>query len=77
MKSVTFTEFRKQASGLLTAVEQGQRFVIIRHGRPVAELVPYTAPQESLPAWKRPGIRLKRSGAALSAAILAERSEDA
>jgi prevent-host-death family protein len=77
METVTFTEFRKQASSILTKVEQGQSFVIIRHGRPVAEVMPYKAPPQDQPAWKRPGIRLQRSGAALSTAILAEREENA
>ena len=76
MKTVTFTEFRSQASSLFTQVEQGQRFVIIRHGRPIAEMIPYQTPTQSQPAWKRPGIRLQRSGASLSAAILAEREEN-
>lgn len=75
MKTVTFTEFRNQASGLLTQVEQGQRFVIIRHGRPIAEMIPYQTPSQSQPAWKRPGIRLQRNRASLAAAILAEREE--
>lgn len=76
MKTITSTEFRKQASGVLTEVEQGQSFIIIRHGRPVAEMMPYQMPPQAQPAWKQPGIRLQRSGAALSAAILAEREED-
>lgn len=76
MKTVTFTEFRNQASGLLTLVEQGQSFVIIRHGHPIAEIIPYQTPTQSQPAWKRPGIRLQRSGASLSTAILAEREEN-
>ena len=75
MQTITFTEFRKQASNLITLVEQGQHFVIIRHGEPVAEIVPYQTPAPSLPAWKQPGIRLQRSGVSLSAAILAEREE--
>jgi prevent-host-death family protein len=76
MKSITFTEFRRQASGLLTQVEAGQRFVIIRHGRPVAEVIPYREPEAGQPSWKRPGLRLQRSGASLADAILAERQED-
>ena len=50
METITFTEFRKQASGILTKVEQGQSFVIIRHGRPVAEMMPYQMPPQAQPA---------------------------
>lgn len=73
MKTVTFTEFRRHASTLLTEVEQGQTVIIVRHSKPIAELVPYSDKAERLPAWKQPGIKLALAGAELSAAILAER----
>ena len=49
MKTVTFTEFRKKASGFFSEVEHGEMFVIIRHGRPIAAVTPVTQP-DSLPA---------------------------
>ena len=73
MKLVTFTEFRKRASSLITEVEQGEVLLVIRHGRPVAEVVPYTGRHKEKPAWKRPGLRLETQGASLSEAILEER----
>lgn len=74
MTTVAFTDFRKQASGMLSRVEQGEVFVIMRHGRPVAELTPVPASREHRqPAWKRPGLRLAAPGAALSRAILEDR----
>jgi len=73
MKTVTFTEFRRHASTLLTEVEQGETVVILRHSKPIAEVIPFADEANQLPAWKRPGIKLKYSGAELSAAILAER----
>lgn len=73
MKTITFSEFRTQASGLLNQVEQGETFIIIRHGRPIAEVIPYIDRADREPAWKQPGLKLQRSGAELSAAILAER----
>jgi len=75
MKTVTFTEFRKEASALLTEVEGGASMIIIRHGKPIAELVPYTGAMAAAPAWKQPGLRLEIGGASLAAAILAERVE--
>ncbi len=75
MKTVTFTEFRKNASGLFSAVEQGEIFVIIRHGRPIAEISPVSA-QNTIPGWKKPALRLSTDGKGLSEAILAERSNE-
>lgn len=73
MKTITFTEFRKQASGLLTEVEHGESYIIIRHGRPIAEITPYAGVTDREPAWKRPGLKLDDQGASLSALILEER----
>ena len=55
MKSVPLSQFRANASALIHLVEQGETVRILRHGKPVAELVP-PRPQSSdeLPAWKRP-----------------------
>lgn len=76
MKTITFTEFRQQASVLFTNVERGETYVVIRHGKPIAEIIPYVSHDASQPNWKRPGLRLQIQGAALSAAILAERAEE-
>jgi prevent-host-death family protein len=76
MKTVTFTEFRKDASSLLTEVEQGASLIIYRHGKPIAEIIPYTDTPDSPPHWKEPGLRLKIDGASLAQAIMAEREED-
>ena len=73
MKTITFTEFRKQASTLLTKVESGETFIIIRHGKPIAEVSPFVEDSAIEPAWKQPGLRLQLKGADLTTAILAER----
>lgn len=73
MKTVTFTEFRRHASSLLTEVERGQTVIIVRHSKPIAELIPFSGEADRPPAWKQPGIKLTLAGAELSAAILAER----
>ena len=73
MKTVTFTEFRKHASGLLSDVERGEVLVLIRHGRPIAEITPVGAGEAREPAWKRPGLRLAARGTGIARAILQER----
>ena len=72
MKTVTFTEFRKNASGVLDLVERGESIRLLRHGKAIAMIVPADL-REPQPAWKRPGLRLVTAGAALSKAILEER----
>ena len=75
MKTITFTEFRRHASTLFSAVESGETIVVIRHGKPIAEISP-TDKSEDLPAWKKPGLRLSVKGTELSAAILEERERE-
>jgi antitoxin (DNA-binding transcriptional repressor) of toxin-antitoxin stability system len=74
MKTVNFTDFRKNASTLLSGVEKGDILIVLRHGKAVAEIVPpRTENLRRVPSWKKPGIRLKAEGAALSKAILEDR----
>ena len=72
MNTVTFSEFRKNASTVLDRVEEGESICILRHGRPVARITPADL-DPSEPAWKRPGPRLVVPGVSLSKAILEER----
>ena len=73
MTTLTFTAFRKHASGVLSDVEKGKAFVIVRHGKPIAELSPVSPSIAHEPAWRRRGLRLVAPGASLSRAILDER----
>jgi prevent-host-death family protein len=73
MKSVAFTDFRKKASDLLTEVEHGETLILLRRGKPIAEVVPFSDKAERTPAWKLSGIRLRIQGSDLSSAILEER----
>jgi prevent-host-death family protein len=73
MKTITFTEFRKHASGVLSDVEKGESFLVLRHGKPVAEISPASEDRHAKPSWKRPGLRLTAKGASLSSAIIEER----
>ncbi len=72
MKTITFTEFRKNASTLLSDVERGEVVRVLRHGKPIAEITPIFR-QEGAPSWKSPGLRISTKGAGLSSAILEER----
>ena len=72
MKTVQFTEFRRNASGLITEVEQGETLVVIRHGRPIAEVSPVSQKDVS-PSWKRARLKLVSKGISLSRAILEDR----
>jgi len=75
MTTVTLTEFRSNASSMLSRVERGETLVVLRHGRPIAEVTPVQPRPGLEPSWKRPALRLVARGAELSAAILAERTE--
>lgn len=76
MTTIPFTEFRRNASVLLTRVEKGEILLVVRHGRPIAEITPITQADARVPSWKKPGVRLVSKGARLSAAILEERSHE-
>lgn len=76
MTTVTLTEFRSHASGMLSRVERGETLVVIRHGRPIAEVSPVSGGAGGNPSWKKPGLRLIAKGASLSRAILAERNDE-
>jgi prevent-host-death family protein len=76
MKTITFTDFRKKASGYITEVEHGEAFVIVRHGKPVAEIIPYSDKPDKMPAWKQKGIQFQLQGSDLSSAILEDRESN-
>jgi len=73
MRTITFTDFRKKASGFITEVEHGETLILLRRGKPVAEISPYHDEIPRMPSWKKPGIRLEIKGRDLSSAILEER----
>lgn len=76
MTTVTLTEFRNQASGMFTRVERGETLVVIRHGRPIAEVSPIATTSPGWPSWKKPALRLVVKGAGLTSAVLAERDHE-
>jgi len=76
MKIITFTDFRKKASGFINEVEHGETLILLRRGKPVAEVVPFSDKYQWTPSWKQPGIRLRIRGRDLSSAILDERETE-
>lgn len=76
MTTVTLTEFRSHASGMLSRVEQGETLIVLRHGRPIAEVSPVLDPAESQASWKKPALRLTTKGAGLSVAVLEDRMNE-
>lgn len=72
MKHVSFTEFRRNAATLFNAVEQGETIRVLRHGKPIAEIVPVERSKVCL-SWKRPGLLLETGDISLSREILKER----
>lgn len=72
MKIVTFTAFRQNAAAYFDAIEKGETITILRHGKPIAEIIP-ASDEERVPSWKRPGLRLSVKGASLSREIMRER----
>ena len=75
MKTVNFTEFRRNASSFFSDVENGSVLVVIRHGKPIAEVSP-VSPLQASPAWKKPALRLSVNGAGLASAITDDRSDE-
>ena len=74
MKTVTSTEFRQHATAYLNAVEQGETFRILRHGKPVADLKPIKT-GKAVPSWKRYIEPIKLRGISISDMIIKERDE--
>jgi prevent-host-death family protein len=76
MQRVNLTEFRRNVSGLINRVEQGETILVVRHGYPVAEVSPAAATPTTVPSWKRPSVPLVIRGATLSRAIIEERGDE-
>lgn len=54
MHLIPLSEFRANAAAMIDLVEQGETVRILRHGKPVAELVPVAvAAPAKVPNWKR------------------------
>jgi len=71
MRTISSTDFRKNASTYLDLVEKGAEVEIQRHGKTIARLVPPGSRGE--PAWKKPGLKLAGKVPSLSQAIIEDR----
>ena len=55
MHTIPLSEFRANTSAMIDLVEKGETVRILRHGKPVAELVPVKAEAGArVPSWKLP-----------------------
>jgi len=73
MKTIPVTDFRKNTASFINEVEHGETLVLVRRGKPVAEVIPFSDRPRKKPAWKQPSIRLQIQGSDLSTAILEDR----
>lgn len=74
---VPLSEFRANTAAMIDLVERGEIVRILRHGKPVAELVPMaSSTAQKVPSWKQPFEPVVLSGGvSLSQAVLDERNE--
>ncbi|MBN1447370.1 MAG: type II toxin-antitoxin system Phd/YefM family antitoxin [Bacteroidetes bacterium] len=75
MKQVNITDFRSRVAALLSEVEEGEEFLLLRHGRAVARVSPVRGVEQNTPSWKSAPPRLVVKGGTLSAEILEEHSD--
>lgn len=80
MHILPLSEFRANASAMIDLVEKGETVRILRHGKPVAELVPVRdEAAEKLPHWKRPiePLQIQRKDGKTGAQLIIEEREKA
>ena len=75
MKTTNSTAFRSHAAEYLTAAENGEVIVIIRHGKAIAKLSPITS-EDIRYSWQEPAIKLKIKGLSLTEELLKDRDEE-
>ncbi len=80
MQTVALSEFRANASAMIDLVEKGETVRILRHGKPVAELVPCKADKPAkIPHWKLPiePLKVVRADGKTIAQLVIEERENA
>ncbi len=70
---VNIAEAKTHLTRLIRQAEGGERVRLSRHGKPVAEIVPFSDKPDRIPTWKQKGIQLQLQGSDLSSAILEDR----
>ena len=56
MEYLQFTDFRNHSKEYFEKIEDGESFIIIRKGKPVAKILPFS---QGLTGWKRNVTRIK------------------
>ena len=56
MKIINFTDFHNNSKEYLDKVENGDSFIIIRKGKPVAKIIPFNNETQG---WKREHVKIK------------------
>jgi prevent-host-death family protein len=74
MEYVQFTDFRNHSKDYFDRIEEGESYIIVRRGKPVARMLPFEQPS---PGWKRSlkRIKLKAGEKTTMDYIAEERSE--
>ena len=74
MEYLQFTEFRNRSKEYFEKIEEGESFVIVRKGRPVARIIPFVARSGG---WKRAleRVKLRRPSKTTTEILSEERSE--
>jgi len=74
MTYLQFTEFRNHSKEYFEKIEEGEAFIIIRKGRPVAKILPFI---QKTQGWKRDvsRIKLRKTNKTTIDYIIEERSE--
>lgn len=75
MHTTNSTEFRTHAAQFLTAAEEGEVIIIMRHGKAIAKLSPISA-EDIRHSWQEPALKLKIKGLSLTEQLLKNRDED-
>ena len=73
MLTVSFTQLRQNAKNYFDAVERGDKILVERHGKVIAQIHPVSS-RKQIP-WKSKGLQLIIPGVSLSEMILKERAE--
>ncbi len=73
MMTVSFTEFRKNASAIFSSVEKGETIHVLRHGKEIAEITPINDENKGQLSWKRKRMKLTVKGKEVSEIIMEER----
>ena len=73
MMTVSFTEFRKNASAIFSSVENGETIHVLRHGKEIAEIIPINKEIKNQPSWKQKRMKLTVQGRDISKIIIDER----